>query len=92
MAVTATRIVGPFGADVFFHKGVAAVGYLITGDGVGGALDLGFHKLEGINHVDAPPGYDPTVNNTTKVVAITVPAALGNGKTVVIWLNGKGGH
>ena len=93
MAVTFTRIVGPFGADVFFSDGMCKVKYKVVGDGVGGAINLPFHKLESVLSVTGgDQTYNPVINNTTKVVTVTVPAALPNGAFVEIELAGKGGH
>jgi hypothetical protein len=97
MAVTVTRIVGPFGSDVFFSDGMAQVGYKIVGDGTtNGAFSLPFHKLESVISVKAPQEYAPVINNTTKQVTGSVPTAaaggLANGAFVEVWIAGKGGH
>jgi hypothetical protein len=97
MAVTVTRIVGPGGADVFYGEGMAKVGYKLVGDGTtNGAVNLPFHKLESVISVMAPQEYAPVINNSTKVVSLTVPTAaaggLANGAFVEVWLAGKGGH
>lgn len=97
MAVTVTRIVGPFGNDVFFEKGLAKVGYKLVGDGTtNGAFSLPFHKLESVISVQGPQEYAPVINNTTKQVTGSVPTAaaggLANGAFTEVWLSGKGGH
>jgi len=97
MAVTVTRIIGPFGNDVFFSDGMAKVGYKIVGDGTtNGAFSLPFHKLESVISVQAPQEYAPVINNTTKQVTGSVPNAAGgglaNGAFTEVWLQGKGGH
>ena len=97
MATTVTRIVGPSGADVSFSNGMARVGYRVTGDGTtNGATNLPFHKLESVISVEADMQVDPTINNTTKIVTVTIPTAANggpaNGDFVDIWLSGKGGH
>jgi len=69
------------------------VKYKIVGDGVGGAINLPFHKLESVLSVSGvDQTYNPVVNNTTKVVALTIPAALPNGVFIEVELAGKGGH
>jgi hypothetical protein len=96
MAVTVTRIPGPFGADVVFSDGMAKVKYKLVGDGTNGAVNLPFHKLESVISVQAPQEYAPVINNTLKRVELTIPAAasggLANGAFVEVELAGKGGH
>jgi hypothetical protein len=96
MPVTVTKLLTPFGSDVFFGDGVAKVGYRLTGDGTNGAVNLPFGKLESVISVEADQNHDPQINNTTKVVTLTIPAAasggLANGDFVDVWLRGKGGH
>ena len=97
MALTITRITGPFGADVFFDSGLAKIGYKLVGDGTtNGAVSLPFHKLESVISVEAPQEYAPVINNSTKQVTMTVPTAaaggLANGAFTEVWLQGKGGH
>jgi hypothetical protein len=102
MPITFTRVVGPNGNDVFFSDGMAKVIYRVVGDGVGGSVNLPFHKLESVISVNCDQQYNPTINNTTKVVQITVPAQiattppvpspLANGAFTTVELIGKGGH
>lgn len=97
MAVTVTRITGPFGADVFYSDGMAKIGYKLVGDGTtNGAFSLPFHKLESVISVQAPQEYAPVINNTTKQVTGSVPTAaaggLANGAFTEVWISGKGGH
>jgi hypothetical protein len=92
MAVTFSRIVGPFGNDVHFSDGMAKVGYKVVGDGVGGAINLPFHKLASVISVLADQIYNPVIDNANKQVTLTIPAALANGTFVEVWLQGKGGH
>jgi len=102
MAITFQRVTGPFGNDVFFSDGMAKVIYKVFGDGVGGSVNLPFHKLESVVSVNCDQQYNPTINNSTKVVTITVPtqiattpvvpSPLPNGAFVTVELVGKGGH
>lgn len=54
--------------------------FRLVGDGVGATVNLAFGKIRRIKTVTVP--YPFTINNTTKVVAVEVPAGLANTKIV----------
>src|SRR5262249_53286730 len=100
MAITFSKIVGPFGNSLFFDDGLAKVKYRVVGDGVGGAAALPFDRLTSIVTVHCDQQYNPTIDNVARTVTITVPAQIAttpvvpsplpNNAFTVVELLGKG--
>jgi hypothetical protein len=93
-AIRFQRIVGRFGSEIIFERGIAKVGYKIFGSGESGSVDLPFYRLDYVSRVLGPWTLKTQIDQAARVVHVTLLGAdvggLAAGETAEIWLVGNG--
>jgi hypothetical protein len=93
-AIRFQRIVGRFGSEIIFERGVAKVGYKLTAGGAEGSVDLPFYRLDYVSRVLAPWTCKTQIDQAARAVHVTLLGAavggLAAGESVEIWLVGNG--
>lgn len=89
MPVGVVQVAHPKGGRLFKDSGdLAKVVYEITGDGVGGAVNLGYDLLNRVTFIRADFALVPVDDPANRRVQLTVPAGLANTRKTYVEIVG----